>query len=255
MVLPSYHTTNRCYTVGVKRAALTDADWPAIPLRAGKLSEAVYGVLERLISSGRIAPGARLPAVRVLDAQLGFSRNSVREAVHELELKRLVERRSGRGTVVLDAATTTPHGNLLEELSNEERDLLEIMDFRLAIEPPIAGLAAERATRGNLSRLTSIIEQMSRERNPTRTAELDYAFHSAIARATQNRLLMRLHDVSATWMRSSRREALQTQTRRATSLAGHRLIQQAIAAHDRGAAESAMVDHIQQVREVIGAQA
>ena len=81
MVLPSYHTTNRCYTVGVKRAALTDADWPAIPLRAGKLSEAVYGVLERLISSGRIAPGARLPAERVLAAQLGVSRNSVREVI------------------------------------------------------------------------------------------------------------------------------------------------------------------------------
>jgi GntR family transcriptional repressor for pyruvate dehydrogenase complex len=239
----------------VKRAGLTDADWPAIPLRAGKLSEAVYGVLERLISSGRIAPGARLPAERVLAEQLGVSRSSVREAVHELELKRLVERRSGRGTIVLDTSRTTPHGNLLEELSTEKRDLLEIMDFRLAIEPPIAGLAAERATRGNLSRLTTILEQMSGERDATRTAELDHAFHSAIARATQNRLLMRLHDVSATWMRSSRREALQTKARRATSLEGHRRIQRAIASHDPEAAEAAMADHIQQVRRVIGAEA
>lgn len=235
----------------MKRAALIDSDWPAIPLRAGKLSEAVYGVLERLISTGRIAPGATLPAERALAEQLGVSRNSVREAVHELELKRLVERRAGRGTIVLDTSRTTPHGNLLEELSKEERDLLEIMDFRLAIEPPIAALAAERATRGNLSRLNSILSGMARERGATQTAELDFAFHSAIARATQNRLLVRLHDVSATWMRTSRRDALQTPARRRTSLEGHRRIERAIATQDREAAHAAMADHIQQIRHVI----
>lgn len=238
----------------VRRAFQTDTDWPAIPLRAGKLSEAVYGVLDRLISSGRFPPGSRLPAERALAERLGVSRNSVREAVHELELKRLVERRAGRGTVVLDASRTTPHGNLLEALGDEERDLLEIMDFRLAIEPPIAALAAERATRGNLARLSSILEQMAGEAGATRTAELDYAFHSAIARATQNRLLVRLHDVSATWMRSSRREALQTRARRGASLDGHRRIREAIAARDREAAGAAMADHIEQVRRLIEAE-
>lgn len=237
------------------RPAQPEVAWSSLSLRAAKRSDAVFEILEHLIASRQLPPGSRLPPERDLAVQLGVSRNSVREAVHELELKRLVERRSGRGTIVLDTSRTTPHGNLLEELSKEERDLLEIMDFRLAIEPPIAGLAAERATRGNLSRLTSILDEMANERSATRTAELDYAFHSAIARATQNRLLVRLHDVSATWMRSSRREALQTRARRATSLAGHRRIQQAIAAHDREGAKAAMADHIEQVRRVIEAEA
>jgi GntR family transcriptional repressor for pyruvate dehydrogenase complex len=234
------------------RPAQPDVAWKSLTLRAAKRSDAVYDILEQLIASRQLPPGARLPPERDLAAQLGVSRSSVREAVHELELKRLIERRAGRGTVVLDTSRTTPHGNLLEDLGDQERDLLEIMDFRLAIEPPIAGLAAERATHGNLTRLTSILDEMANERAATRTAELDYAFHSAIARATQNRLLMRLHDVSATWMRSSRQEALQTKARRTTSLEGHRRIERAIAAHDREAAKAAMADHIQQVRRVIG---
>ena len=225
-------------------------DWTALPLRAAKRSDAVFDILEQLIASGQISPGARLPPERDLAVRLGVSRNSVREAVHELELKHLVERRSGRGTLVL-APRSNAHGGLLNDLDPDERDLLEIMDFRLAVEPPIAALAAIRRTRGGLTRLSRLLEEMVDETRPARVAELDHAFHAAIARSTNNRLLMRLHDVSAEWLRQSRREALQSRRRREASLTGHRQIYDAIRAGDSDAAKDAMVDHIEQVRRII----
>lgn len=225
-------------------------EWSSLPLRATKRSDAVYDILEQLIASRRLPPGARLPAERELATQLGVSRNSVREAVHELELKRLVERRSGRGTLVLDPQSSSS-GSLLDEMRGGERDLVEIMDFRLAVEPPIAALAAERGTRGNITRLARLLDEMAGETRPSRIAELDQGFHAAVARATHNQLLVRLHDVSSEWMRQSRREALQTRRRRQASLAGHRRIYEAIRAGDRDAARAAMVDHIEQVSAII----
>jgi GntR family transcriptional repressor for pyruvate dehydrogenase complex len=225
-------------------------EWSALPLRATKRSEAVYDILEQLIASRRLPPGARLPAERDLATQLGVSRNSVREAVHELELKRLVERRSGRGTQVLDRQSNAS-GSLLNEMAADERDLLEIMDFRLAVEPPIAALAADRSTRGNLTRMSRLLDEMADEKRPARVAELDQRFHAAVANATHNRLLVRLHAVSSEWLRQSRREALQSRQRRAASLSGHRRIYDAIRARDPDAAHAAMTDHVQQVRNII----
>lgn len=225
-------------------------EWSDLPFRATKRSEAVYDILEQLIASRRLPPGARLPAERDLATQLGVSRNSVREAVHELELKRLVERRSGRGTLVLDPQAS-PSGSLLNELDAEERDLLEIMDFRLAVEPPIAALAARRSTRGNLTRMSRLLDAMADEKLPTRVAEMDQSFHAAVAGATHNRLFVRLHAVSSEWLRQSRREALQSRQRRAASLAGHRRIYDAIKAGDSDAAHAAMLDHVEHVRKII----
>lgn len=250
LVLPSYHTTSDIVT-DVNQRTQPELDWPAMAVTASKLSDAVYSTLERLILSGQLPPGARLPSERDLAVSLGVSRNSVREAVHELELRRLVDRRSGRGTIVLDTSGSASQGSILGGLSAEDRDLVEIMDFRLTVEPPIAGVAANRTTRRDLKRLEALLDQMEREGDPRRVAELDVAFHSAVARATQNPLLVRLHDVSSRWLRTSRRRALQSDRRRAASLAGHRRIYAALAAHDGEAARAAMVDHISQVRQII----
>ena len=225
-------------------------EWSSLPLRATKRSDAVYDILEQLIASRQLLPGARLPAERDLATHLGVSRNSVREAVHELELKRLVERRSGRGTLVLDPRPSASR-SLLDDLTASQRDLLEIMDFRLAVEPPIAALAAERSTRGNIIGLARLLDEMAAETRPARVAELDMRFHAAIARATHNQLLVRLHDVSSEWLRQSRREALQSRGRREASLAGHRRIYEAIKAGRRDVAHAAMADHVQQVRTII----
>jgi GntR family transcriptional repressor for pyruvate dehydrogenase complex len=219
-------------------------------LRATKRSDAVYDVLEQIIASGQLSPGSRVPAERDLAAQLGVSRNSVREAVRELELKQLVERRSGRGTIV---RKLQPNGHqaLLDDLATADRDVLEIMDFRLTIEPPIAAHAAERRTQGSLTRMRRLLEEMESETRSARVAELDREFHAAVARATHNRLLVRLGDVTSEWLRQSRNETLQSRRRRAASLEGHRRIYEAVRAGDAEAARLAMAAHIQQVRQII----
>ncbi|HWV49220.1 MAG TPA: winged helix-turn-helix domain-containing protein, partial [Microbacterium sp.] len=71
---------------------------PPAPRRLEKESVAVTAHLERLIATGAVAPGERLPSERALAEQLSVSRTTLREAMHELENKRLIERTRGRGT-------------------------------------------------------------------------------------------------------------------------------------------------------------
>ncbi len=207
-------------------------------------------MLERVLVGRQLQPGERLPPERELAAQLGVSRASVREAMHELLLKGLVERRPGRGTVVTDADGGGRGDALLGVMGPESRDLRSILDFREAIEPPIASRAAIRATPADIANLSALLSEMERAAS-REYAPLDQRFHHLVAHATHNPLLWRLVDVTSEWMTSIRQDALQSTKRRATSLAGHRAILDAIVRHDADAAASATVGHIREIGSIV----
>ncbi|MGQ9767650.1 MAG: GntR family transcriptional regulator, partial [Anaerolineae bacterium] len=55
-------------------------------------------MLKELLHSGNYMPGARLPSEHALSEQLGISRPTLREALHQLEEEGLIVRRHGVGT-------------------------------------------------------------------------------------------------------------------------------------------------------------
>ncbi len=224
-------------------------------MRAGGRSVAddLVARLRRMIFDGELAPGAKLPPERELQAMLGVSRVSVREALHQLELQGLVDRRPGRGTVVVAPDRSDRAATLLARLTAADRDLLELMDLRAAIEPPIAARAAARATVADVQELRDLVDEMQRTSTVERVTELDEAFHAAIARATHNPLFSQLLDVIRDWLRATRRTALQSGRRRRESIAAHTRIVAAIAARDADAAAAAMREHIETVNRLLEA--
>ncbi len=208
-------------------------------------------MLEQLVLDGQVPIGARLPSERELATQLGVSRASVREAIHELMLKGLVARRPGRGTIVVDADGRGLGDSLLGVMAPALRDLRTILDFREAIEPPIAGRAASTATPADIRNLRAAVGDMEIVRSRSAYADLDRRFHYLVARATHNPLLARLVEVTAEWMASIRETSLEGPTRRAASLAGHRAILDAIARHDAVDAFAANVAHIHQIGSIV----
>src|SRR5262249_14033050 len=75
------------------------------------LHRQLYLALREGILDGRLKPGARLPATRVLSAELGVSRNTVLGAFEQLVAEGDLESRVGSGTrVAALAPEDLPHG-------------------------------------------------------------------------------------------------------------------------------------------------
>lgn len=209
--------------------------------RANTSSEIAARIIG-LIESGRLLPGATLPPERGLAAQLGVSRTTLRQAMHELAMKGLVERRQGSGTVVLGSA---PRAQLLaSELRQAYRDAYEAVDFRNVYEPEMAAMAAERALPSDIERLRELCAYSPDEATAEHSVELDLAFHAAIAAATQNRLLIALNDTASGLILDLRRASHATSENRRSSLEGHRRIFGAIVSGDSAESARLMRSHI-----------
>lgn len=209
--------------------------------------------IEKLIMNGELEVGSKLPPERVLADSLGVSRVSIRQALHELEVRGLIDRRPGRGTIVLSAAgeSSRSGATIAAALSSEGREIANVMELRAIIEPPIAGLTASRATDRDIAQLRDLVDQMSSDVSVETYAELDMSFHQAIAQYTHNPLLSMLTKQIATLIAPSRSANLQTKRRRKNSTTEHENILRAIASRDPEAAESAATAHIESITEEI----
>lgn len=230
-------------------------DWSRVAESPLSVGEQLSSSIERMIRDGQLAVGSRLPPERELALQMGVSRASLRQALYELELRGLLDRKPGRGTTVADPNREELSEPLLRRMNEEQRTVTEVMDLRAAIEPPIAARAAMRATDGDIATLHQIVEEMEATEGFDEISALDARFHVAVARATHNPLLSRLMETASEWATISRGRSFQTPERRAASVRAHRIIANAIEAHDPTLAMSEMARHIAQVARTISAGA
>lgn len=147
-----------------------------------------HELIERVtadITSGRLAPGARLPTEQEMIASTGVSRTVVREAVAALRAEGLVVTRQGVGAFVADNARR-PFRIDLDELRTL-REVLQVMELRTGFEIEAAGLAAERATPADQRRIADAFAAIETAiaRGDVAIDE-DFAFHRSIAAAAGN---------------------------------------------------------------------
>ncbi|HEV7304605.1 MAG TPA: FadR/GntR family transcriptional regulator [Ensifer sp.] len=146
----------------------------------------VTDALRSQIAKGRYNPGDRLPSEAQLTQEFGVSRTVVREAIAALRSDGLVEPRQGAGVFLLErsAPDRRPFHNVdLARVSS----LIEMLELRTAVEGDAAALAALRRSPGQEGKLIEAFDAFrtcAAAGKPT--AEADFAFHVAIAEATNN---------------------------------------------------------------------
>lgn len=94
----------------------------------------------RLIASGALPVGARLPTIRHLAADLGIARGTVQRVYDELAREGWVRSAGRHGTVVADARPTPDAGAL-----DEAADRLALVALQLGVPGPDAHAALDRA--------------------------------------------------------------------------------------------------------------
>ena len=75
---------------------------PISPAAPGPLYEQIVAAVKREIAAGRLLPGAALPSVRALAAELLVSLITIKRAYEELERAGIIYSRQGLGTFVAD---------------------------------------------------------------------------------------------------------------------------------------------------------
>ncbi|WP_170133134.1 GntR family transcriptional regulator [Arthrobacter livingstonensis] len=145
------------------------------------LADAAYAQIAGGVLSQDLRPGTRLLMDELAEA-LGISRTPVREALHRLEMERVIEPHGRRGYVV-------------RELSDSELD--KQYEGRAAIEPYVL---AEVARRGGSAAafLRHAFEELVEL--PQTTAmevfQVNKAIHRATVEALDNEFLLRMFDVN-----------------------------------------------------------
>ncbi|MEB4614755.1 FadR/GntR family transcriptional regulator [Leucobacter sp. M11] len=232
-------------------------DWSTLSTTEGlSVPDRLSIDLERLILDGSLAAGERLPAERELAELLAVSRVSVRQALRELESRGLISRKPGRGTVVL-APGESPTGEatliagVLAHAARADDPISQIMELRAILEPPIAGMTARRATSRDIGQLRELLRDMDRAPSSAAYAELDRAFHQAIAQYTHNPMLALLNEQIAATISPSRHDSVLSEERRDASTAAHRRIYEAIRDGDASRAEHEAREHVRSVHLAI----
>lgn len=210
----------------------------------GRISEEIIEQVHDLITSGRLAPGDRLPAERELAQILSVGRSTVREAIRVMESMGLVRVRAGEGTFLVGAPTEESAGAAVSLLRSWDVQH-KLFEVRRAIEPDLAALAARRATPHHLARMRAMLdEQQSAIGRGENGMKADSAFHYLIAEASRNEVLVRIMDDLMERLQETRQSYLRLAGRPAFSLKQHRAILKAIEARNVRAAERCMLAHL-----------
>jgi DNA-binding FadR family transcriptional regulator len=223
--------------------------------RGARISDTIAWRIQRQISGGRLAVGTRLPAEREMARRYKTSRVSVREAYRSLEELGLLTIRRGAegGAFVAEVGHDTVQRSLSMVLRLGKMSHQELTEARIMIEPPVARLAARRASPEDLERLRAVVERqetlLARRGNYRPT---NLAFHRTVADCAHNLPLATLMNALADLMMEIVDKVAVPRPVQEEVCRFHRLIFDAIARHDEEAAERLMLQHIGQIQGGIG---
>jgi DNA-binding GntR family transcriptional regulator len=210
-------------------------------LELRSLQQQIHDRLLGRILRGELEPGERISPPEIA-AGLGVSITPVRDAVNQMAAEGLVTVTPRRGTIVSPVSV---------------RDIEELYEIRLMIEPQAAELAAERASLAEIARMQELAEQL--EHDPPAAAgeiddletylqeiALDAELHATVVRAARNLRLNALYDGLRTHVLIARAVFPRLYRGQPHRRGEHQRIVDAIAAHHGGDARDAMAVHLRQ---------
>lgn len=222
------------------------------PIQSLKVFERVAVQIEQRILAGDLRSGDRLPTERDLAEQFQVSRTAVREALKILAQKGLVDMRPGRGTMVIDGANEALRhalGLMMRLKLGEVGGSNMLIEVREMLEVEIAGLAAARATDSDTTALREAVQVMDTNlRDVDAFIAADNQFHEALARATQNPLILALVISIVGLLSEQRKQIFDIEGGPQRGQVHHKNILDCVSHHDVEAARIAMRAHLRQVR-------
>lgn len=230
------------------------------PARRNSISELVAERIRVYVLTERLQPGDRLGREEDLARDFGVSRPTLREALRLLSSEHLIRASKGPGGGIFVAATPeegiglSVSSTVASMLDAQSIEIDELLETRMLLEIPLAGLAAQRAREEDLAQLGALLaEADAAEHAPTDIDQLDAKVHRLVAQIADNRLAGAftgwIVDVLAPRLNPVIAPALVE----SVIVDQHRDLLHAIARGDPLAAERAMREHLVYLRDLVTA--
>lgn len=223
------------------------------PISRETVSGQIREQLLRHITTGEFAPGERMPSERDLAERFQVARTSVREAMQGLLSLGVVERRGNRSYVAERLPTIVVDGS-----DPREDFVTQLFETRRVMEVPIFALAAKRASDADRQRIADLAAKFHDDLDIGEFRRLDREFHTTVAAACGNPLLIELYGkVLDQLFRSSEFDSLLSDVKNeanvraivADSCAAHLLIADAFVAGDIEGVERHARRHVSSVEQ------
>jgi GntR family transcriptional repressor for pyruvate dehydrogenase complex len=162
---------------------------PLGQLKRVNLTAQVMETVKQYIVDNDLRPGTRLPTERELTANLGISRNVLREALKSLQAIGLIEIRVGDGMFVCDFDYASVMSHISFAVSRTRRELKHFMYAREIIEVGAIDSIVSNITDGDIRNLECILEGYEQAKTFEDNARVELGFHQALLAISGNPVL------------------------------------------------------------------
>lgn len=221
-----------------------------------KVYHQVIEHIKQLAREKKIAFGDKIPSERELMETLGFSRNSIREAVRTLEHMGLLESRHGKGNFLIDHMGESLSSVFSLLIFMKGSDYLEVNHLRRAMEVQAFDEALERLDEEARRKFAELMEPVQ-EDDYHLMMERDRAFHKMLFECSGNHLLEMLMQALSQVCREEIQLILENATKEYAEWwrSVHDTIYKCLINGDREAGMAAIEEHYQwvdqQLRKII----
>lgn len=191
-------------------------------------TEMVRDGLRKAILDGEYASGAKL-SQDGLATRFGTSRIPVREALRHLEAEGLVTIHSNRGATVTTLSL---------------REVLEIMDIRIALECCAIRFAIPNIVEADITKASDVLASYDHEDEPEGWSEINWRFHKALYAPCDRPRLLALIESNFSYVDRLSRMRISRRSGKDLPLEEHYLIFEAWRDGDIDRAERVLRDHL-----------
>ena len=179
----------------------------------------------------------------------------MREALRVLEMTGIVESRHGGGTFIQDMVSVGVVSPLALVLQATDDIVGDLGRHGIIFEPAIAARAALGATPESINELEALVNDLDKSihnNDPDDiTVRNDRLFHTAVARASDNQVALRVLNLINGLLADDRRHFVTSRERRLSALTSHRLVLQSIRERNPAEARALMLQHLEEIEAFI----
>lgn len=160
-----------------------------------RIADEIAKQIEEQLLQGELKPGEKLPSERELAKILNVSRPSIREALHKLEAKNILNKDPGGSAYVSKNMGESFTDPLMALLTNNQNAPFELLEIRYTLEGLSAYNAALYCTENdkkNIKKCFDVLQKNYDEKEAEQEATADIGFHLAIAEASKNAMLVHM---------------------------------------------------------------